>query len=229
MTLLARRRDQVIVREVQGYRDVPMGLGDTVLDLGANIGASARLFLDRGARKVIAVEPDPGNYALARRNLRGAPATVLWAAVGAKPGRLTFFPSRERPYLSSHLSDVRRKAVKVPCVTLGALLATYRPDVVKCDIEFGEYDLPELHALPECVLSLAIELHVRYDLVFAERRQTDDELLAQRQKAADLVASFARQGFGLVKWKEKLAKDRPVEDRTGLHPLVKSVDGIWTR
>lgn len=226
--LLARRRDQIIVKEVRKtYGEVPVGPKDIVLDLGANIGASGALFLDKGARRLIAIEPDPSNVILAQRNLRKR-ATVLWAAVGAKRGKMTFYPSAAQPYLSSKLPAKGRRGVQVPVVAFGDLLKHYRPTIVKCDIEFGEWDLPELYALPEHVRVLAMELHIRHDLVTGTV-QPDADLTAQRQKAVEMMASFAAQGFRVVKRKDKQAKGGPTKDDTGLGPLVKSIDAIWAR
>jgi FkbM family methyltransferase len=228
MRLLARRRDQVIVKEVKAtYGDVPVGPRDIVLDLGANIGASGALFLDKGAGKVIAVEPDPTNLIYAQRNLRKR-ATVIWAAVGPNRGRLRFYPSARQPYLSSALPAKGRHPVMVPVVTLGSLLAQYRPTIVKCDIEFGEYELPELLALPDHVRVLAMELHVRHDIVTGQR-QDDAALGAQRRQTARVLASLEAQGFAITKRKDKKAKDGPFHDETGLGPLVKSIDAIWVR
>lgn len=226
--LLARRKDQLIVKEVRKtYGEVPIGPKDVVLDLGANIGASGALFLDKGAARVIAIEPDPTNVIYAQRNLRKR-ATVLWAAVGEKRGRMTFYPAPAQPYLSSKLPAKGRRGVQVPVIAFRDLLKHYRPTIVKCDIEFGEWDLPELYALPAHVKVLAMELHIRQDLVTGTL-QSDDALTAQRQTAVDLMASLEAQGFHVVKRKDKQAKAGPMKDDTGLGPLVKSIDAIWAR
>lgn len=228
MRLLARSRDKLIVKEVQKtYGDVPVGPKDVVLDLGANIGASGALFLDKGAARVIAIEADPTNVIFAQQNLRKR-ATVMWAAVGAKRGKMMFYPSPAQPYLSSNLPAKGRRGVEVPVVAFRDLLKHYRPTIVKCDIEFGEWDLPELWALPEHVRVLALELHIRHDLVTGVM-QSDDAHLEQRQKAVDLIASFEAQGFRVIKRKDKQAKAGKVDDDTGLGPLVKSIDAIWAR
>jgi FkbM family methyltransferase len=222
--LLQRARDRVIVQEVKTtYAKVPIRPGDVVLDLGANIGAAALLMLEKGAAKVIGVEPDPTNLALARRNLPKRKATLIWAAVGSKPGRTTFWLRPDKPYLSSRMRDDGRVPLKVPMVTLGGLLAHYKPSVVKCDIEFGEYDLPELRDLPKFVRALALEVHVRHDLVL--KNGTGN----QREDAASLIAAIEAQGFRQVWRRDKQAKAGPVKDETGLGPLVRSVDAIWER
>lgn len=224
MNLIARRIDKVIVKEMNvTYGKLPVKRGDVALDLGANIGAAARLMLEKGVAKVIAIEPDPGSFRLARRNLAKRPAHLIWAAVGPKAGRTTIWVRPDKPYLSSKMREDGRLPIKVAEVTLGALLAEYRPTIVKCDIEFGEYDLPELHALPEFVRVLALEIHVRHDLVLRNGKGH------RREDAARLLASIEAQGFREVWRREKNAKVDPVTDDTGLGPLVKSIDGIWSR
>jgi len=228
MTLVQRRADKVIVNEVRStYAKLPITRGATVLDLGANIGASARLFLEKGAGKVVAIEPDPTSVILLRRNLARLPAEVYWAAVGRKAGQTNVYVSRTKPYLSSLFPDTGRVAVRVPVFPFDGLLARYQPAVVKCDIEFGEYDLD--WTLPDCVRVVALEIHVRYDLVFATRRQTDDELRAQRKAGAAIVATLEGQGFTLVQRSDKLGKGQAIEDDTGFDPLIRSVDAIWSR
>lgn len=230
MRLIARRVDNVIVKEVRvTYAKLPVKHGDVALDLGANIGAASRLMLDKGVAKIVAVEPDPGNYAIARRNLHKRPVTLIWAAVGSVPGKTTVWVRPDKPYLSSKMRDDGRFPVTVPSITLGALLERYRPTIVKCDIEFGEYDLPELHYLPAFVKVLALEVHIRHDLVLAHGTQTKAELKDQRREAAALIASIEDQGFKSVWRKDKKAQTGAVEDDSGFGPLVKSVDAIWSR
>jgi FkbM family methyltransferase len=231
--LMYRPIDKVIVDEVKGvYGPMPVEPDDVVLDLGAHIGATSLMALAKGASHVIAVEADPGNVPLLRRNLHRKAATVIWAAVGAKPGRTMFYVRKDRPYLGSTLEDPSREPLSVPMVPLSGLLSTYRPTIVKCDIEFGEYDLAELRSLPPSVRVLAMEVHIRYAGIFASRRQTAKQLTDRRAMAADLIAAVEAQGFREVRRKDKQAKptETPAEpDETGLPPMTKAVDAVWAR
>lgn len=223
--------DRVIIDEVRAvYRDLPIRHGDVFLDLGAHIGATSRLALSKGAARVIAVEADPDTVPVLRRNLERWPAEIIWAAVGPEDGRTEMHCRPDRPHLSTLVADDEgRRTVDVPMVAFRGLLER-RPTVVKCDIEFGEYALAELHALPRVVRVLALEVHIRYDLVFAHRRLSLDELILQRQRAAQLIAAVEAQGFRAVRRKDKQATgEREVHDDTGLPPLTKSVDAIWAR
>jgi FkbM family methyltransferase len=230
--LYYRPQDKVIVDEVRGvYAQMPVGPDDVMLDLGAHIGATSLMALTKGARHVIAVEADPGNVPMLRRNLRRN-ATILWAAVGAKAGQTTFHVRGDRPYLGSVIGDKGRDAVVVPMVALSGLLQQHRPTIVKCDIEFGEYDLPELRSLPDQVKVLAMEVHIRYAGIFANRTQAPADLTERRALAASLIASVEAQGFREVRRKDKQARETEPEappDDIGLPTRTKAVDAIWAR
>lgn len=226
--VLYRREDKVIIDE-HAYDALPVQDGDVLLDLGAHIGTTSRLALDRGAALVVAVEADPANVTMLRMNLRDR-AVIIPAAVGGTAGRTTFYTRADRPYLGSIYPDSGRRAVKVPRVSFADLLAQYRPTIVKCDIEFGEYELPELRALPDHVRVLAMEVHIRFVGIF-ERAQGDQRIRDARQRAADLIAAVEAQGFREVRRKDKQARptEAPIRDDTGLPPLTKAVDAIWVR
>jgi FkbM family methyltransferase len=231
--LMYRPTDKVIVDEVKGvYGPMPVKPDDVVLDLGAHIGATSLMALRKGAAYVVAVEADPANVPLLRRNLARRKALVMFAAVGPEPGETQFYTRSDRSYLGSRVADPSRDAVTVPMVAFAGLLAAYQPTIVKCDIEFGEYDLPELRKLPDQVRVLAMEVHIRYAGIFATMRQTNDELTARRKMAADLIAAVEAQGFREVRRKDKQAKDgeMPGEpDGIALPLMTKAVDAVWVR
>jgi len=129
--------------------------GDVVLDVGANIGFFATLFSrwvgDDG--RVLAVEPEPENLALLRRNLidNGCRnATVCECAVGATRG-VAHFSLDEATGSTGHLgisptageSAVGTGKVQViptDVETIDDLVAAHAvtPNVMKMDIEGGE-------------------------------------------------------------------------------------------
>jgi FkbM family methyltransferase len=90
---------------------------------------------------VIAVEPDPGNARLVRRNLElnGIKGEVIEAAIGPYEGVAKFEASA-----SSNLGKVSDKGVPVTMTTVGAILAKSgcsKLGLVKIDIEGGEQQL----------------------------------------------------------------------------------------
>jgi FkbM family methyltransferase len=227
-----RKGDRLILQEGPGvYGNVPVEPGDVVLDLGAHIGTASLIFLDKGAAGTIAVEADPANLPYLRRNLAGRKAVIIPAAVGAKPGRADFWTRPDRGYVGSLMPDKGRKRVTVGVVALSGLLKQYRPTIVKCDIEFGEYGLPELRSLPEQVRVVAMEVHIRYAGIF-ERRITPEELRANRERASDLMAGFEAQGFREHWRKDKQAKPgepKAEPDGSPLGPMTKCVCVTYVR
>lgn len=231
--LYYRPSDKTILDEVPGvYGNVPVEPGQVVLDLGAHIGVASQLFLSKGAAHTVAVEADPSNIVLLRRNLPARRSTILWAAVASHAGRMPFYVRADRAYVGSIVADDTRQRVVVPAVPLAGLLRRYRPAILKVDIEFSEYVLPELRALPEDVRTVAIELTIRYAGIFTGLRMGPEELRARRLEAADLMASFLAQGFREHWRKDKQAKPgEPAaeEDASGLGPMVKCVCVTYVR
>jgi predicted nicotinamide N-methyase len=56
--------------------------GEVVLDIGAYLGDTALMWLYRGAKSVIAVEPVPEHFQYLRKNVAGLPAIPLQASLG---------------------------------------------------------------------------------------------------------------------------------------------------
>lgn len=228
-----RKEDKLIIDEVRTvYGPVPVQAGDVLLDLGAHIGAATSLLLSKGVAKSICIEADPENISFLRRNLTRKPATILWGAVGDKPGRVPFFIRADRHFVGSILEDTGRKRITVPVLPLSGLLEQYRPTIVKCDIEFAEYGLPELRALPDFVRVLTMEVHIRFIGIMTGRKQDPVELRARRWAAADLIAAIEGQGFREVWRQDKQAKpgEPPAEDDgSGIGPMTKCVVATWSR
>lgn len=113
----------------------------SIVDLGANIGLTALYYSAQyPACWMIAVEPDPGNAALARRNLISVGVEVVEAAAASTSGRRRFKTSRE-----SNLGRVDDHGdMLVQSVTMDELIQRVpggRIDLLKVDIEGGEAEL----------------------------------------------------------------------------------------
>ena len=137
--------DMHSIREVwfdEAYRlpfDDPSG---ALLDLGANIGLTSVWLAKRYPfSRVIAVEPDPNNASLVRRNLElnGINGEVIEAAMGPHEG-LARFESNQ----SSNLGRLSENGAPVAMTTVRAILertGISRLGLVKIDIEGGEQQL----------------------------------------------------------------------------------------
>jgi len=135
-----------------GGRKAEGGKTPLIIDAGANIGASPLYFqfCFQNAR-VIAIEPDDGNFDLLSLNTRGLPVECIRGAVAAAPGRVHVVdPGLGAWGYRTERCDERAENrghgdSAVTCVTINQLYETHRQDcfpyIVKIDIEGGEDEL----------------------------------------------------------------------------------------
>lgn len=144
------------------------------LDLGANIGAASRYFLDTfPTARVVAVEPSSANIAMCRLNLApyGDRARLIEAAVWNRTTRLVFDRRTTQPGTEAGITlrepaPGEEAADSVSAVDIATLLAENRGSsqsqvAVKIDVEGSEEAIfrgPSLPWLDE-VCCIAIELH----------------------------------------------------------------------
>ena len=124
-------------------------IGDVrlVFDCGANVGYSSAYFLSRYPNcKVVAIEPEPGNFALLKRNLAayGSRAKPIQAAIWSRPASLAM---SQEPYRDGRewTRQVRQcgsdETAEVEGVDIETLLAASnhaRLTLLKMDIEGAE-------------------------------------------------------------------------------------------
>ncbi len=144
------------------------------LDLGANIGAASRYFLETFPRaRVIVVEPDAGNVAMCHMNLDpyGDRIQIIQAAVWSRNTRLIFEQDstetgveagvRVREPLSGEESTASVAAINIPALLSDARVPPGTRIALKIDVEGSEEEIfsnSSLHWLDE-VSCIAIELH----------------------------------------------------------------------
>jgi FkbM family methyltransferase len=160
--------------------------GTTCVDVGANAGYFAAVFVALGARDVVAVEPHPR---LAQR-LRATAARNGWShlrvvetAVGDAPGRAHLFVQGDDNLGGSCLLDAARdRTIEVPVRTLDDVLAGVAGiQVLKIDCEGYE---PRIWRGMQRVLASNPDVHV-----FAELTVNGD--------AAPWLAELEAQGWPL--------------------------------
>jgi FkbM family methyltransferase len=136
-----------------------------LVDLGANIGFTSVYLARRlNLAYVVAVEPDPANARILRRNLEqnGVPARVVQAAVGPTDERGAF--QRDRDSNVGRLDaagDLAVRILSMPSV-IGHLPAEAEPTLLKVDIEGGE----------EKLFSGDVSWLARFDCLMAEFHPT---------------------------------------------------------
>jgi FkbM family methyltransferase len=149
-------REVWLDRVYQLPSDAPRG---TALDLGANIGMTSVFLHQRyGFRRVIAVEPDPRNADLARRNMaqNQVPGAVIVAAVGASDGS-GYFQAAEQ----SQVGRLADEGEPVRVVSVRTLLQDLEApaDLVKMDIEGTEEEVLADGSWFDRVEGMIIEFH----------------------------------------------------------------------
>lgn len=129
--------DEVVRRDCYRLANVNM-VGATVIDCGAHIGVFSTMCAQQGARKVIAVEPQPENLELLRLNCAPFPQIdIRPVAIGAAEG--TAYIAGESG--GAHHEPGHPDAIDVPQTTLASLLDQHEAvGILKLDMEGGEID-----------------------------------------------------------------------------------------
>lgn len=138
-----------------------------IVDLGANVGASVLFFRRRWPEaEIVAVEASPRLADVLEGNVRGLRVEVHRAAVSAGDGTVTFY-EHEQSWAGS-VAGGDGVAVTVPALPLDALLD--RPaDLVKVDIEGGEFDVLPAATRLDRVRAVVGEVHAPPDAAETQR------------------------------------------------------------
>ncbi|MCB1969335.1 MAG: FkbM family methyltransferase [Geminicoccaceae bacterium] len=142
-----------------------VGQGDTIIDIGANIGEFTCFCLSRGAQ-VLAVEADRTIHEVLQCNVGARPgARTRNVAIAAENGTMTFYSSIEGADSSLVRPDVVDESYEVEAVTLARLIDEAgfdHVDLVKCDAEGAEPEvirgaLPVLHRIRRIAIDCGAE------------------------------------------------------------------------
>ena len=135
-----------------------------IVDLGANVGLFGAQALARWpAAKIVAFEPDPENAAIHQRTIVANRLVDRWRLIQAaacdRDGRAAFVAGHAA---LSHLADPGHREATIEVTLVDALPYLAHADLVKMDIEGGEWAIlgsPRFPAAPPRVLVL--EYHPR--------------------------------------------------------------------
>ena len=194
-----RELDLLMLEQAAGdiyeQKGVSVRKGDVVIDVGAHLGTFTRIALLRGARQVIAVEPDPVNSACFARTfaaeIKEGRVRLMVAAAWHSPGSLTFEPGGASQ--TGHVGGAQStRSVAVRAVTLDEMageLRLDRVDFIKMDIEGAER-----HALAGARHLLAVN---KPRLAICIYHAADDPEVVPRlvQETNPTYQTFTRSGF----------------------------------
>lgn len=173
--------------------------GKTVIDAGAYIGETAVYFANRGAVRVISLEPFQKNFELglenvARMNNFENTITLLLAALSTeeKIADFEFFPdSPNANRIAGAGEGSSRNLVKVKMTTLESLIREYdlhRINVLKLNCEGEEY--PIIDSLTEKTASLI-------DTIYIEFHKGPARIVAKLERLGYEVVGETRKEVGI--------------------------------
>jgi FkbM family methyltransferase len=157
--------DVQVLYEVWGWRqyDLPsLAEATTIVDAGANVGASVAFFRSRRPEAIIhAYEPDPTTFAKLERNVSGLSGVILHRqAIADHDGVAVLYASANT--WDSSLVRGTGAPVAVPCRRLRTALreaGLRRVDLLKLDIEGAEFDVLLDEEALDSTQALVAELH----------------------------------------------------------------------
>ena len=158
--------------EYDGLLSGDLGPVRQVVDLGANVGFSVRLWQQKfPAAKIIAVEPDEANLEVCRRNVAAGPApgnVSLVRACVAGTARPVYLDRTGGEYaLSMRDGQGDGGAQPIQALPLDGILQEHQAavviDLLKCDIEGAEAEVfADCRPWIDRIRTLVIELHPPY-------------------------------------------------------------------
>jgi FkbM family methyltransferase len=166
---LTQNLDAILVfSEESTYANLPMD-GRTIIDIGACTADTSIFFVLHGAKRVIAIEPYPKNFEMARKNVETNnfqdKIEVILGACGSAQRSIMVDPNYSSSMRSSLVESA--KGTIIPVITLEQILEKYNVNdpVLKMDCEGCEYEV--ILSTSETVLQkfsyIQIEYHRGYN------------------------------------------------------------------
>jgi FkbM family methyltransferase len=181
------------------YDSIPVR-GNVIIDIGANIGDTALYFALKGASRVIAIEPFPGNHRLAEKNIKNnnfsEKIDLILAGCSGKGGELLLDPDFKSSIMSS--ATAAATGSSVPMLTLTDIIEIANDShdlVLKMDCEGCEYDT--IISSPNEILSkfkyIQIEYHYGYLDLKAKLERCNFKITVSRP-----MTNYRRQFMGYL-------------------------------
>lgn len=209
--LRARTTDRLVLKELllQGSFDFTGSLEPRfIVDAGANIGLISAFLASRFPKaRILALEIEPGNFALLRRNVQPyANVTPIHAGLWSHATSLVVAnpDAGEWAFRATELTTGHPPPRSVPAFSVADLMRQFdarQVDVLKVDIEGGELEVfgPAAEEWVDRVALIAVELHDR--LVPGCERVVADRLRGRfariRSGALDIFTRRGAEGPGV--------------------------------
>lgn len=175
--------DEGVIKQMKDYKSL-LGCGiekPVVLDLGGYIGTFVWWAMGNlDPKMVISVEPDPSNAEVFKKNFGQRDGVILHQSACTMKHDDTAPLYLGKTYASCNsLEHFRgRQKVDVTTVSFPTMLEIYQPDIIKCDIEGGEFGLDWTN-LPDCVKFIVMEIHQQRPAWIEQMKEIDQRLLDQ--------------------------------------------------
>ena len=176
--------DEGVIKQMKDYKGLlNCGIENPViLDLGGYIGTFAWWAMENlRPKEVFSVEPDPSNIEVFLENFtQDHPSVHLYDAACTMSDGDTLPLYLGKTYASCNsLEPFRgRQKIDVKTVSFNTLISKHQPDIIKCDIEGGEFGL-DWTKLPNCVKFIVMEIHQQRPLWIEQMKKIDQQLLDQ--------------------------------------------------
>jgi len=168
----------------------------TILDIGANIADSSIYFALKGAKKVLAIEPYPTNYALAKKNVElNNLQNIIDVSLAGCSSKSGFLNVDDKKFGGNILLTNDVNGTKIPLLTLESLLKQNNLDsaVLKMDCEGCEYD--SILNTPDEILKkfsmIQIEYHYGYQNLVEKLERCDFQVV----KTSPMYLSHTYVGY----------------------------------
>ena len=176
--------------DYEDYSGLPPDQVRFIVDLGANVGLSSLKFLLKYPNaKILAFEPHPEHARQARRNFRLSGVldrvTLVEAGAGAKDRFASFHSNMTS---SCVVPEETAGAITVKLVDILATLQGKRIDLLKMDIEGGEYEVMSDQRFPTLDIGqIVMEWHGRGDSA-ADKQWCQDRLATLGFQTEDIFS-----------------------------------------
>jgi len=136
--------------------------GETIMDIGANVGHVSRWLIDNGAKRVVSYEPHP--LAFKQLQKRCKDGELVNAALLTKKGTIQISTSQkdnDAGYYcnSSIMACALPVHFDVDVIPFVSELKRVKPTALKIDVEGSEYDLLLSNDIPRSVKWISMEVH----------------------------------------------------------------------